>query len=534
MIIPIGHDHPPPRIPVVTFALILLNIAVFIAMLSAADTNDGQLIRARNNYETFRAQLLAKYSPQLRSANQEDEPLDRDIGRLTERQKMDLWDELMEQFAKGEAGLELAADVAPMAGANPQETEVERLNRLWAEYEQARRGHYLFDYALIPAERRLLTFITSMFLHGSLSHLLGNLLFLYLAGVAVEGTLGPALYLLFYVAGGFLSGVVHIIFNPTSSVPTIGASGAIAAVLGAFLVFHYRANLKFFYFFFLFFRLKAGTFTARASIMIPLWFLIQFFYALMYIDRNSGIAFWAHIGGFITGLGIALGLRRWRPELAPAKRVPVSPTELIAAIQGAQPAIGPLGARLTSAAGEQPPLAGPAPHAPLFYPAAPPDPIRPPWSIDSDHPAPLTSDLEDQLSEIRGACLRGQALHPRTLRAIVSYARRPASRDAAIGGLEQIAGQFPDADFGPDVRALLAQAAAGRGDVERAMELLQAIVSSAVADEHRSQALFKLAQLLDLRLNRRQEALAVYKRIDHEFPATAWAAAARTELRRAG
>lgn len=139
-----------------------------------------------------------------------------------------------------------------------------------------------------------------MFLHGGWMHVLGNMLSLYIFGDNVEDRLGHGRYLLFYLAGGLISGLSHVLLNPGSTVPTIGASGAVAAVMGAYFLLYPRARvltLVPLFFIPLFFEIPAFVF-------LGLWFVMQFLNATG--GNASPIAWWAHIGGFLFGMGVVM------------------------------------------------------------------------------------------------------------------------------------------------------------------------------------------------------------------------------------
>ena len=144
-------------------------------------------------------------------------------------------------------------------------------------------------------------FLTSIFLHGSWLHLIGNLWVLWIFGDNVEDRMGPLRFLLFYLLCGIVAGVTHAIFSPHSTVPTVGASGAIAGVLGAYFLLYPRARVIVLvpvFFWPLFFDLPAVVFLA-------IWFAIQVFSgtaALLAPANVGGIAWWAHAGGFIAGM----------------------------------------------------------------------------------------------------------------------------------------------------------------------------------------------------------------------------------------
>ena len=151
-----------------------------------------------------------------------------------------------------------------------------------------------------------LTTLTSMFIHGSWSHILGNMLFLWIFGNNIEDHLGHGKYLLFYLVGGVVATMVHLLSGPSSPVPTIGASGAIAAVLGAYFFLYPRAKIQtlVFFIFITIVRLPAWIF-------LGIWFVMQLFEGTF--GAAQGVAVWAHVGGFLFGVVIAwISSRRGR------------------------------------------------------------------------------------------------------------------------------------------------------------------------------------------------------------------------------
>jgi membrane associated rhomboid family serine protease len=146
--------------------------------------------------------------------------------------------------------------------------EQEHLDTLTARAVQNFRSHTLRKWGLIPADKRVLSWVSHMFLHAGWLHLLGNMFILFLAGPFIEDRWGRPIYLGFYVVSGFVAAFFHILSVPDSAMPMIGASGAIAGVMGAFLILFGKTKIKFFYLFLLI----RGTFRAPAWLMIPLWF----------------------------------------------------------------------------------------------------------------------------------------------------------------------------------------------------------------------------------------------------------------------
>ncbi len=173
------------------------------------------------------------------------------------------------------------------------------------------------DYALIPCDvaeqcdagdvpvthvGEIPSIFTSMFMHGSLLHLGGNMLFLWIFGNNVEDAMGPVKFVLFYLAGGIAADALQIVFDVDSAVPTLGASGAVAAVLGGYILLYPRARVITVVFLIIFFTVIE----LPAMLMLGLWFAQQIvFGALEYgtaEQGGGGVAYFAHIGGFLFGL----------------------------------------------------------------------------------------------------------------------------------------------------------------------------------------------------------------------------------------
>ncbi|MEL7092657.1 MAG: rhomboid family intramembrane serine protease [Pseudomonadota bacterium] len=167
---------------------------------------------------------------------------------------------------------------------------------------------FFFDYAIIPARvssgTGYETLITSMFLHGGWMHLFGNMLFLFIFGDNVEDEMGHGTFLGFYLASGVAAGLVHVVSAPGSVVPTVGASGAIAGVMGGYLLLFPKARVDILLILIIFFRV----FPIPAWIMLAVWFGLQFFGGLGANPDEGGVAYWAHAGGFIAGVVLTFPL----------------------------------------------------------------------------------------------------------------------------------------------------------------------------------------------------------------------------------
>jgi len=176
-------------------------------------------------------------------------------------------------------------------------------------------NRFVTQWGIVPDQLHLASLFTSMFLHGGWLHILGNMLFLWVFGRNVEDLIGGSRFLLLYLLCGIAAGVVHVITNPYSPLPTIGASGAIAGVMGAYLVKFPRSHIVTLFPIIIFFT----TLEIPAALLLLYWFGIQFLSGIGSLGEadytGGGVAWFAHVGGFIAG-AILVKLfperRRWR------------------------------------------------------------------------------------------------------------------------------------------------------------------------------------------------------------------------------
>ncbi len=171
-------------------------------------------------------------------------------------------------------------------------------------------GEFYYTYAIIPARitsgQGFDTLVTSMFIHGGFAHIAGNMLFLWIFGDNLEDKMGHVKFLGFYMAGGIGAGLIHVLAGPGSTVPTIGASGAIAAVMGGYLLLFPKARVDILLILIIFFKV----FPVPAWVMLGLWFVLQAVGGFGADAQAGGVAYWAHIGGFAVGLLLTVPL--WR------------------------------------------------------------------------------------------------------------------------------------------------------------------------------------------------------------------------------
>jgi membrane associated rhomboid family serine protease len=186
------------------------------------------------------------------------------------------------------------------------------------------------------ASQASLSVVTSMFLHGGWLHLIGNMLYLWIFGNNIEDRLGRIAFVLFYLVGGVAAAVAQVAIDPDSEIPLVGASGAIAAALGAYLVLYPRARILSLVFLGFFYQLIE----VPALLVLGFWFVLQLIDGVASLGAGTaqgGVAFFAHIGGFVAGLVVGLIVRGWRRSRTQS----LTPVGGAAPDQGAGPGAGP-------------------------------------------------------------------------------------------------------------------------------------------------------------------------------------------------
>jgi membrane associated rhomboid family serine protease len=166
-------------------------------------------------------------------------------------------------------------------------------------------NRFIASYGIVPDRFHWSQLLTSMFIHGGFMHILGNMWFLWVFGKGIEDLLGHGRFLIFYLACGVVAAFTQILVNPSSPVPTVGASGAIAGVMGGYLIKFPRARIVTLIFIFIF----ITTVDLPAFVLLLYWFAIQFFSGFGSIAdseawQGGGVAYFAHIGGFLAGMGL--------------------------------------------------------------------------------------------------------------------------------------------------------------------------------------------------------------------------------------
>jgi membrane associated rhomboid family serine protease len=190
----------------------------------------------------------------------------------------------------------------------------------------------MMNFGLVPAKHGWWAWITSMFLHGGIFHILGNMVYLFLFGACVEDILGRGKFIAFYLGGGLIANLIQVVFSTdlSSDIPIVGASGAISACIGAFLVILPKTEINFRYLIMWFY---TGEFWLRSWIVISIWFLMDFVSFLIDLNdpqEGGGVAFGAHVGGTVAGAIFMLAMRRKlnAGEAAPRRPAAQKPTRV--------------------------------------------------------------------------------------------------------------------------------------------------------------------------------------------------------------
>jgi membrane associated rhomboid family serine protease len=281
------------RWPVITFALIALNFLIFLGTHGKImdEVQDPARIEVRAHLI-----LLAGMHPEL------DTPLDVQLLLKDVKKKVPaaVWREL----ASPERPYEDEWDEQIRSVEDSKQLQSE-MDSLAERYAQQQKSSILANYAFVPAHTTFIAYLTSMFLHTGWLHLIGNMWFLWLAGFILEDRWGRVIYPIFYVLAGITASIFHALFYPGSTIPALGASGAVAALMGGFLVRFPKLKIEMLWYM-LIFRIR---FKAYAYWLLPLWLLTEIFYGSLF-GQMSAVAHWAHVGGFLFGVLAALAIQK--------------------------------------------------------------------------------------------------------------------------------------------------------------------------------------------------------------------------------
>jgi len=290
MFIPLGHENMHGRRwPVITIGIIALNFVIFFGTHSTIDQQAPELGAVK-----MQILLLAAIHPELKMSDKVQQ-----FVSTVQKKSPALWKEAQKPYwdMPNHTNEKIRLQQFP-------ETLQYEMDSLSDRYAKLDSASILTKYAYTPAQPKILSLLTANFLHAGWLHLIGNMWFLWLAGAILEDTWGRLIYPAFFMIAGVLALVVHGTVNAGSFVPTIGASGAIAGLMGAFLVRFPTTKIEMgglvMY--------RIVRYKVRAYWALPFWLLLEIFYGTAQ-GGTSGVAHWAHVGGFVFGGLIAYGVR---------------------------------------------------------------------------------------------------------------------------------------------------------------------------------------------------------------------------------
>ena len=290
MLIPIRHENMSARRwPVVTLALIAINTIVFLATHDALTRQAPELGKVKVHILILAAThpelTLSPGEQQLVTSFRKPNPNEWAKVQDPDRKAIDAWD----------AHIRLVEEQSQLQ---------EEMDSLAEQYDQLSAASLAEQYAFVPAHPKAISYLTANFLHGGWLHLIGNMWFLWLAGFVLEDAWGRTVYTIVYLVAGAAALQFHAWLNPGSIVPTLGASGAVAALMGAFLVSFPKMKIRMMWIIFF----RRYSFNAPAYALLPVWLLMEVFYGSLF-GHMSSTAHWAHVGGFLFGAVAALALR---------------------------------------------------------------------------------------------------------------------------------------------------------------------------------------------------------------------------------
>lgn len=283
MLIPLRHENMSGRRwPIVTFALIGLNVAVFLFTHWKIEAEQPKRAEAR-----LHLLILAATHPELKTTSESSEFIEH-----VKKASGPAWD----RVANPSRSLQDSWDARMRLQDDPAILQAQ-MDALCQEFEESEHSSIIDNYGFVPAHPHPASYVTANFLHAGWLHLIGNLWFLWLSGFILEDNWGRAIYGVFYLIAGAASLQFYAWCSPGSYIPLVGASGAVAALMGAFLVRFPKMKIEM-ALVTIFYRFK---FKAAAYWLLPLWLAMEFFYGAA-LGQSSSVAHWAHVGGFLFGM----------------------------------------------------------------------------------------------------------------------------------------------------------------------------------------------------------------------------------------
>jgi membrane associated rhomboid family serine protease len=303
MLVPIKHENMAARRwPVITLALIAINVSVFLFTITTIDDQSPQLGEVMKSHIL----ILAALHPELKMPAESQRLVDgfKQSHPAEWKQVQNPYRDVINAY---DAKVKLEDDPAKL------QAEMDSLNDQYMKLSSASLGE---QYAFVPAHPNPISYLTANFLHGGWMHLIGNMWFLWLAGFVLEDVWGRWLYSVFYLVAGAAALQFYAWTNPGSITPTLGASGAVAALMGAFLVRFPKMKIEmaWVWYFSIIRLLRTGNpfrvlrFKASAYWLLPLWLAVEILYGSLF-GSMSGVAHWAHVGGFLFGAIAAIAIQ---------------------------------------------------------------------------------------------------------------------------------------------------------------------------------------------------------------------------------
>lgn len=290
MLIPIKHENMEARRwPVITLALIGLNTLVFLFTLTTMNDEVPQLVEVKNHII-----ILAALHPELKM-NSDAQRLINGFKQSHETEWKQVQSPYRDVMNAYDARIRMMEDTSKLQ---------DEMDSLGTQLAALSSKSVTEQYAFVPAHPSAISYLTANFMHGGWLHLIGNMWFLWLAGFVLEDVWGRWIYSAFYVSAGAAALQFYAWTNPGSITPTLGASGAVAALMGAFLVRFPKMKIEMAWL--VMFRLYR--FQAAAYWLLPFWLLVEIFYGSL-VGSGGGVAHWAHVGGFVFGALAGLAIQ---------------------------------------------------------------------------------------------------------------------------------------------------------------------------------------------------------------------------------
>ncbi len=299
-ILPVGHSSSTVRRqPWISYTMIAVNILIFFLFTqSQINTYEVQQV-VEDIAEHINTYPEVELSPALR------EVLSDHFLKAYDEAKSVSQEAATKRREEGLTGgmPDLDRLIESYQGLKPSDAQGE-LDQLTDKLFALAQGGVYWEWGYIPSrEGHFYTLVTTMFFHGGLMHLFGNMILFFLCGPFVEDRWGRTFFTLFYLASGVLASLCHGYLTASPDIPLVDASGAIAGVMGAFLILFFHTKIKFLYVFLFVTRIFKGNFQVPSYVVLPLWFGQQYYNAMT--QDHSPVAFWAHVGGFAFGFVIA-------------------------------------------------------------------------------------------------------------------------------------------------------------------------------------------------------------------------------------